>query len=80
MIFCSKYSDSNLNENSLIKSRDSYDSYNYRLQSLSSYFTKFLIVIIISPFCVKIRYRPLIFIETHQPIVAREIFFVGIEI
>ena len=77
MIFCSKYSDSNLNENSLIKSRDSY---NYRLQSLSSYFTKFLIVIIILPFCVKIRYRPLIFIETHQPIVAREIFFVGIEI
>ena len=31
MNFCSEYSHSNLNENSLIKSRDSYDSYIYRL-------------------------------------------------
>ena len=51
--FCSKYSHSNLNENSLIKSRDSYDGYKYRFQSLSSSFAKFLIVIIILPSCVE---------------------------
>ena len=72
--YCSKYSHSNLNENSLIKSRDSHDSYKYKLQSLSSSFAKFLIVIIISPSCVKIRYRHLIFIKTFHPLL-QELFF-----